>query len=173
MTDATLSAPPSLKTWLNARRWPLLALLASAAMLATAHTFQAFGYPPCELCLRQREVYWAVIAISLVALIAQRIAKHPNAATIFATVIGLAFVWGAIVAGFHAGVEWKFWPGPKTCTGGGTFKPGDLSAALGGPQIVVMCDEAAWRLLGLSMAGWNALISLGLGLLSFVAARRA
>lgn len=77
---------------------------------------------------------------------------------------------------YHAGVEWKWWPGPSSCSGGGA----DLSAldgnallSLDGPAGVVMCDEIVWQLFGLSMAGWNALISFGLVALWILAARRA
>ncbi|MET0546990.1 MAG: disulfide bond formation protein B [Caulobacterales bacterium] len=154
-------------------RWPIAALLASAFMLAAAHAFEAYGYPPCKLCYDQRNVYWAVIAISIAALILQRVKSSDKIARIFAVLLGLAFLWGAGVAFYHAGVEWKFWPGPATCTGGaGRWDNLDVGKALEGPQLVVMCDEAAWRLLGLSMAGYNGLISAGLGALSFIAASR-
>ncbi len=163
----------SLRYWLTPAHWPLAALLASAFMLAAAHGFEAFGYPPCALCLRQREVYWAIIGVSAIVLLANRLRPSPSAARVFVLLIGAAFLWGAGVAAYHAGVEWKFWPGPETCTGGaGRLHPRDISKALEGPQIVVMCDEAAWRVLGISMPGYNALISLGLAVLSFFAARR-
>jgi disulfide bond formation protein DsbB len=155
---------------LSPARWPWAALLASAFMLAAAHTFEAIGYPPCSLCLRQREVYWAIIAASAIALIVNRLRYSEKTAPPFVLLIGLAFLWGAGVAAYHAGVEWKFWPGPETCTGGGG-RLRDLSKALEGPQIVVMCDEAAWRVLGISMPGYNALISFGLAVLSFVSVR--
>lgn len=159
--------------WLNATRWPLAALLISALMLAIAHGFQAFGYAPCHLCLRQREVYWAIIAISIVALAANRLRRGAKQAQAFGLVIGLAFLYGAGLAAFHAGVEWKFWPGPEICSGGfGNFQAQDLSKALEGPQRIIRCDEAAWRLLGLSMAGYNALISAGLAALSLLASRK-
>lgn len=159
--------------WLTPMRWPLAALIVSALMLAAAHAFQAAGYAPCHLCLRQREVYWAIIAVSAIALAANR--RRPNAkqAKLFTTLIGLGFLYGAGLAAFHAGVEWKFWPGPEICSGGfGNFQARDLSTALEGPQRVIRCDEAAWRLLGLSMAGYNALISLGLAALSGLALRK-
>jgi disulfide bond formation protein DsbB len=76
----------------------------------------------------------------------------------------LALLWlGSMVFGiYHSGVEWKWWPGPTACTSQGGFTGGlpDLSAP------VVMCDAAAIRILGLSLAGWNAVISLGLALVA-------
>jgi disulfide bond formation protein DsbB len=87
--------------------------------------------------------------------------------------LGLIFLGEAALAAYHAGVEWRWWPGPASCTGGhGVVKPSDMLALLkGGRVTVVQCDQAAWRLLGLSMAGWNAAVALVLALASlFVAA---
>jgi len=80
---------------------------------------------------------------------------------------GLAVIMIAmlIVAGmsiYHAGVEWKFWPGPTECSGAATLGPaGGLMDRLK-DIVVVRCDEAAWRLFGISLAGYDVLISLGL-----------
>ena len=169
----SFAAPWRFRPWLTPRRWPLAALGVSALMLAAAHAFQAAGYAPCHLCLRQREVYWAVIALSAAALAANRFRPNARQAQLFTILVALGFLYGAGLAAFHAGVEWKFWPGPEICSGGaGRFQPLDLNAALAGPQRVIRCDEAPWRLLGLSMAGYNALISLGLAALSAFAARK-
>jgi disulfide bond formation protein DsbB len=71
-------------------------------------------------------------------------------------------------------VEWKWWPGPASCTGGGAVNAGQLAAFMNGAKLnVPQCDQAAGRLLGLSMAGYNALISLGLTVLSALAVREA
>lgn len=155
--------------------WPLAALLLSAAMLATAHVFQLNGYAPCSLCLRQREVYWAIIPVCIVALVLPRVWKSPSLPRAMNLLIGGAFLAGAGVAAYHAGVEWKFWPGPSTCGGlsGGGVSANDIAGALGGKAIhVVPCDEAAWRdpVLQISMAGWNALASLAFAGFSFFAA---
>jgi disulfide bond formation protein DsbB len=83
----------------------------------------------------------------------------------------LVGVSGAIAV-YHAGVEWHWWPGPSQCTGS-AFK---LSGTLDLNAPVVMCDRAAWRLFGLSLAGYNAIISLGaaaIGLVLLARARRA
>ncbi|MDX2233055.1 MAG: disulfide bond formation protein B [Hyphomonadaceae bacterium] len=156
------------------RHWPLLALLASAAMLAGAHAFEAAGYRPCSLCLRQREVYWAAIAIAAAALVATRFWKGPFLPRGANALIGGAFLVGASVAVYHAGVEWKFWPGPTTCqtVTSGALTVDDITAALGGAVKAVPCDEAAWRdpITGLSMAGWNALVSFALAGFSLFAA---
>lgn len=155
-------------------RWPIFAAIAAIAMLASAHAFERFAHlPPCALCLRQREVYWGVLALAAAALAARLIVKSHPVARAFDVLLGLAFLTGFVVAVYHAGAEWKFWPGPQTCSGtpGGVLAAGgDLLAALSRPTVVVPCDEAPWRMLGLSMAGWNALVSAGLAVLSFCAA---
>ena len=153
-------------------RWPALALAASLAMLATAHAFERFAFlAPCPLCLRQREVYWAVVAMTVTALILWQFRQNRRFMMAFDVMLGLVFLTGAIVAGFHAGVEWKFWPAPEGCSG----EVIDINAIdfskLDERQAVVSCSEAPWSLLGLSMAGWNAIISLGLSLVSFRAAQ--
>lgn len=154
--------------------WAVAALLASAAMLAAAHGFEAFGYRPCALCLRQREVYWGAIAVAVVGLVLPRFWKSPFLPRAICALLGGAFLVGAAVAIYHAGVEWKFWPGPTTCSGAhaGALTAEDIAKALGSVTRVTPCDEAAWRdpVVKLSMAGWNALVSLGLAGLSFVAA---
>lgn len=157
------------------RHWPIFAFLASAAMLATAHAFEAAGYRPCLLCLRQREVYWAVLAIAAAAVVAQRVWTNPFLARGANALIGGAFLVGFAVAAYHAGVEWKWWPGPTTCgsvNSGGAISADDIAKALTGSVKAVPCDEAAWRdpVVQISMAGWNALVSAGLAGLSFFAA---
>ena len=155
--------------WLS---WPLVALVACLGMLGAAHGFEAAGYAPCDLCLRQREVYWLTAAVSLAGVAAG--ALRPRLAGVFALAIGLLFLGEAGLAAFHAGVEWKWWPGPTHCSGrGGAVSAGQLGALLNGAKVhAVACDEAAWRMLGLSMAGWNALAALALAVASFIAARR-
>jgi disulfide bond formation protein DsbB len=152
-------------------RWPLFAALASAAMLAIAHAFERFGgLAPCTLCLRQREVYWVALAVGLVGF---ALARWPAMRRWIALALAAIFLVGCGVAVYHAGAEWKFWPGPQACAStGGAVSAGDLMAALGGGVKPPACDEAAWVFLGLSMAGWNALISLVLAGLSLAAARR-
>lgn len=158
-------------------RWPLLAFLASAAMLAAAHAFERFGgFEPCSLCLQQREVFWAALALAAATLLVWRVWPRALALRIGAALLALTFLTGAVLAGYHAGVEWKFWPGPSTCSGGGAAGPLSaeaVMAALAETKKVVPCDEAAWRLAGVSMAGYNVLISLALAALSGLAAARA
>jgi len=140
-------------------------------LLATAHGFETFGHlAPCELCLHQREGYWIALSVAVVGIIVSRVWRSPPRA--FALLLGLIFLSEAALAAYHAGVEWRWWPGPASCTGGhGVVKPSDMLALLKGVRIaVVQCDQAAWRLFGLSMAGWNAVVALALALGSLVVA---
>jgi disulfide bond formation protein DsbB len=150
--------------------------MTSAAVLAAAHAFQAAGYDPCALCLTQREVYWTALAIAAASAILWVRRPEARLSRAVDALLGAAFITGALIAAYHAGIEWKFWPGPEKCTslGLGTVTPDSILAGLerGGP--VALCDRAAWRdpVLHLSMAGWNVLISLTLAVGSFFAAAR-
>ncbi len=158
--------------------WPVAAFAASALMLGAAHAFERFGgYAPCPLCHRQRELYWAALGLASLTLAGyaalSRAPARQRLRQAGCALLGLLFLVGAVVAGYHAGVEWGFWPGPGACAGGGGLE--DLTGAavldaLDKREVVVACDEAAWRLLGVSMAGYNALISAALAGLSFAAA---
>ena len=174
MTSAILeqrSATPDIR-----RTWLVAALLASAAMLAAAHAFETFGgYAPCMLCLRQREIYWVATGFSAAALALSFVWARAGTSRLPAVVLGLIFLTGAIVAAYHAGAEWKFWPGPSTCAAGRVpvLTGADILDALSKKGHPPSCEEAAWRMAGISMAGYNALISAALAGASFlVAARR-
>jgi disulfide bond formation protein DsbB len=156
--------------------WRLAALLSSLALLAIAHGFETFGgLAPCTLCLRAREIYWVAAGVALAGLLVERVARGARWRWVFSGLLALVFAVGVGVAIYHAGAEWKFWPGPTSCAsgGGGGVSAGDMAALLQGAKIKPpACDEAAWVFLGLSMAGWNALISLKLAILSLMAMRR-
>jgi disulfide bond formation protein DsbB len=153
--------------------WPIAALLISAAMLATAHAFERFAdMAPCALCLRQREVYWGAIVLSVCAVAAARGWPTPTAMRAFEALLGIAFLTGAVLAFYHVGVEYKWWPGPRECAAGPVNLDAFDPTALGGAMTVVRCDVVAWSFLGLSMAGWNVVISVMLACLSFALALR-
>ncbi len=146
----------------------------SLATLTGAWYFQfVLGYPPCPLCLDQRIPYYVVIPLSLVLAIAAR-ARAPRWLMEAGFAISLVTVLcGAALGAYHAGVEWHFWPGPSDCSGplANLNTGGSLLDQLNSVHVVV-CDQAAWRFLGISLAGYNVLISLamavfaGCGLLS-------
>lgn len=155
--------------------WPVLAFAVSALMLGAAHAFETFGkMAPCHLCLKQREVYWVAGTVALVALVARRTPWSARVRRPFDLLLAAIFLYGAGLAAFHAGVEWKWWPGPTTCTGGGAAAASDLIAMLKGTSAIKapQCDTAAWVFLGLSMAGWNALASLAFAVASLTAGLR-
>jgi disulfide bond formation protein DsbB len=157
-------------------RWRFCALIASAAMLAIAHAFQTFeGLAPCHLCLKQREVYWAAIGLALFSMILVRARDDRRVRAAADALLGLLFLAGCGIAVFHAGAELKFWPAPASCSSAGVaaVSAADLQALMNGAKIKPpACDQAPWIFLGISMAGWNALISLGLAGLSAWAALR-
>ncbi|MDB5443663.1 MAG: disulfide bond formation protein DsbB [Phenylobacterium sp.] len=157
-------------------RWRLTALIASAVMLAIAHGFQTFGgYSPCTLCLRQREVYWVAGTLALGFMILVRLPGGARFRQLSDWIVALVFLAGAGIAIYHAGAEWKFWPGPSACSsaGAGGVSAADLKNLLAGARIrPPACDQAPWVFAGLSMAGWNAVASLGLAALSVAAALR-
>jgi disulfide bond formation protein DsbB len=153
--------------------WLFWALFAAALMLAIAHAFETFGgYAPCTLCLRQREVYWVAGTVALAGALATRLPSMAKVRWLFDLALALIFAVGVGYAIYHSGAEWKWWPGPTTCSGtGGSVNLDSLAAIVDGTAKIKppACDEAAWRFLGLSMAGWNVLISLKLVIYSVLA----
>jgi len=134
----------------------------AAATLAGAWYFQLVqGLQPCPLCLQQRYAYYLAIPIAAATALAAG-QNAPRGLVIGGlAVLVLAALANAVLGFYHAGVEWKFWPGPSDCTGpvGNLGSAGTLLDRLDKVK-VVMCDEVQWRFLGLSLAGYNVLISL-------------
>jgi disulfide bond formation protein DsbB len=155
-------------------QWPFVALGVSLTMLGAAHAFERFGnMPPCALCLHQREAYWAAVAVAILAIIAGRLRSDIMGKRAFGLLLACAFGAGTLIAGFHVGVEYKWWPGLAECAGGGSYQAsGDLLGALSKSMDVPACDKVAWSMLGVSMAGWNMLISLGLSAISMLVVAR-
>lgn len=154
------------------RHWPWTALVVSLAILAIAHGFETFGrLAPCELCLKERQVYWAAAAVGFIGGLAAL--RVPRLRLWACLLLGLIFLGGALLAGYHAGVEWKFWLGPEACTGSHVrITVADMQRLLNGAAMnIPRCDKPAFVFLGLSMAGWNAVVSLILAVLSGAAAR--
>ena len=146
----------------------------TAASILVALGFQYIGgYYPCPLCFMQRYAYYFAVP-ALFAALALSSGGERNAAMILFGLVGLAFLANAALGVYHAGAEWKFWPGPDTCAGAQ-----DVATAAGNlikeleTTRVVRCDEASIRILGLSFAGWNAIASLMLAALSARAASAA
>jgi disulfide bond formation protein DsbB len=136
--------------------------LIALATLAGAWFFQlVLDIRPCPLCLEQRYAYY--LAIPLAVLVAIAAARDAPRGLVVAglVVLALAALANAVLGGYHAGVEWKFWQGPTDCSGPvvDLGKAGSLLERLDTVK-VIRCDEVQWRFLGLSLAGYNVLISL-------------
>ena len=142
---------------LTPRHYALLAFGLAFAAIAGAWGFEAAGIAPCELCLLQRWPYY--IGVPFAALLGLAMPVLPNGTgRAGLLLLALLFVASAGLGIYHAGVEWGFWQGPAACTGSFKFG-GDLLADLKNTK-VVRCDAVAIRILGLSLAGWNVLVSL-------------
>ena len=153
---------------LSIRQVALAVALGAAATIGGALVFEhAFGYVPCKLCLIQRDPYYAAIPLALATAL-----LPPRWGRTGLWLLALVFLVSAGLGAYHAGVEWGFWPGPADCGGGAGAGAGTMGDFLNQLQTtrVVSCTEAAWRFLGLSLAGWNVLISLALAGLAVVAA---
>jgi disulfide bond formation protein DsbB len=132
------------------------------ALIAGALAFEHLGgLKPCPLCLEQRTPWYILIVLGFAILGAERL-KAPRAALLaLYAVAALVAAWSVTLGGFHAGVEYKWWPGPADCTGDAISLPSD-GGLLGGlsPDEIVRCDEVPWDLFGVSLAGFNFLFSL-------------
>jgi disulfide bond formation protein DsbB len=134
---------------------------AGLAVVAAANAFEHLaGLRPCALCLYQRWPWWIAAALGLIAFLLR---DRPRVVILFLLAGGLAVLTGAGIAVFHVGVEQHWWAGLASC-GGGDLP--DTVAALRQRLLnapIVRCDEVAWSLFGISMAGYNALLSVILG----------
>lgn len=136
-------------------------LVVGGAAIAGAWSFQLIGgYVPCALCLSQRIPYYVGLPVAAVALLAALMRLPRGVSRLLLLVAAAIFAYGFVLAVYQAGAEWKFWEGPTDC-GGGTAAVTSAGALLSQLQTtrVVSCTEAAFRLLGLSFAGWNAVAS--------------
>jgi disulfide bond formation protein DsbB len=146
----------------------LVGALGSAATVAAAYVAQyGFGIAPCPLCLEQRQVHYVAIPLALIVAAAAWKKAPRGLVTVGLAVLTIVFVVGVGIGVYHSGVEWKWWPGPQDCSGPITTfgNAGDLLRQMQTTS-VVRCDEVQFRFLGLSLAGWNALICLGLAAVS-------
>lgn len=154
---------------------PWVTLFISGALLCGAWFFEhVLGYAPCQMCYWQRHAHKVIIGLSIAALVFNRTGTgHPK---MWAALLAVAFFGSFALAFWHVGVEFKWWEGPKTCMTGtpqiGGVTGEDLINSFNEPIKLPGCSEAAWHFLGLSMAAWNALISLLGSLLALITAKR-
>jgi len=163
-----------------ARRDPALTAAAAVALigLATIGGFFFFqyglGFPPCPLCLEQRNAYYVSVPLAALLWLGSNFGASKKVLVAGFALIAAVMLWNTGLSAYHAGVEWKFWPGPQDCSGPidnfGAAK--DLLKKLDTIS-VVRCDQAAWRFLGLSLAGWDVLVSLALAVIAAWGARAA
>ena len=133
-----------------------LAVLVPAALLGGAYVAQyGFGLPPCEMCWWQRYPHFAAVGIGLLAYVMKP-------AQVWTALAGLAILTSGLIGGFHAGVEYGWWQGITPCASTAAAGGDPLDAIMNAP--LVRCDQAPWTLAGISLAGFNFLISTAAGL---------
>lgn len=165
MTADTIADSERRRTWTA-----LFLALAMAATVGSALAFQHLGgYIPCKLCYEQRVPYYIGVPLMILALLASLLRLPPWTTRGLLIAGGLLMVYGLYLGVYHSGVEWAWWAGPTDC--GAVAGPVDT----GGKGVLdaidnfipPSCDKAALRILGLSLAGWNAIASLVLAIVAF------
>src|SRR5262245_19371332 len=140
-----------------------IAVVGAVTILGAWFFQYGLGLKPCPLCLEQRYAYYFAIPLAALVMLADNFGASRKGLPARFIAIALALPWKAPPGAIHSGIEWKWWPGPQECAGA-LDDLGSAGGLLNKLQSisVVRCDEAAWRFLGLSLAGYNALISLAL-----------
>jgi disulfide bond formation protein DsbB len=155
-------------------RAALFVIAASASILGGALIFQyGFGLYPCALCFAQRWPYYFVIGLAVLVLSLCRDAAAGRTIVGLLALIALVFLGGAVLSAYHVGIEQQWWAGTNAC-GGGLNARGlsleELRTRLL-DQPIVRCDRPAWTLFGISLAGFNIALSLGLSGMTLILAR--
>ena len=160
-------APPEPKGAARLKQARLLALAVPAALLGGALLSQYVGgLYPCEMCYWQRWPHGAAILLALGALFSPLNSPRTRPLVLLAA---LAIAVSGAIGVFHAGVELGYWEGITQCTASGATSLEDILSVP-----LVRCDQVQWSLMGISMAGWNAILSLGgAALVLWLAGRRA
>jgi disulfide bond formation protein DsbB len=168
--DAKIATREKADSWLAiARSRPIAAaavliVVGGGATILGAWFFQyVIGLKPCPLCLEERYVYYFSIPLAALIILGEEVGGSRKVLLAALLAIAAGMIWNSGLATYHAGIEWKWWPGPPDCSGTleSLSTPGGLLHDLQSIN-VVRCDEAAWRFLGISLAGYDALISLTL-----------
>jgi disulfide bond formation protein DsbB len=130
------------------------------------------GYPPCPLCLDQRVAFYVSVPLAVMLWLGAGFGASRKVMVLGFIVIAAIMLWNTGLSAYHAGVEWKFWPGPNDCSGpiNGLGSASNMLNRLQNIHIV-RCDEAAWRFLGISLAGYDVLVSLFLALVAAFGAK--
>ena len=166
------------------RHWVWVALGVCIALLGAVHAIESFqGLRPCHLCLEQRRSYWMAGGVALAGAALGCTRWGPKTFRIVCVLLAVAFAYGLYQAVFQTGGEYQWWTLPQTCEGDPHAKPvtaKDLMALMNGTlkQTVVACGKPAWwfpnlnGFKGLTMAGWNAIVSAVMVAWSAIAAVR-
>ncbi len=155
---------------LTPEKIPLLMMVAAAGILGTAYFFEnVLGILPCALCHYQRLAWWLVLGV---AGLTYYMRKRPALLLSGITLSSLIAVAGGFLAAYHVGVEQTWWEGPSACSSS-AFNTTDIQALkeaiMSAP--LIRCDEIAWSLFGISMAGYNAILALGTGVSALILTR--
>ena len=168
MTNASLVVHPLLAP-------SVVVTLGMAVVVGSALGFEHIGgYIPCALCLLQRNPYYIGIPLGILTILSVVLKLPASVTRTLLVLIGLLMLVGGGMGIYHAGVEWKFWEGPASCSvsaagvAAGAGNVLDQLNSVKGPS----CTDATLRVLGLSFAGWNVLTSLALAAIAFAGATR-
>lgn len=148
--------------------------LGMAVVVGSALGFEHIGgYIPCALCLMQRNPYYIGVGVGVLAVLSSVFRLPPVVTRVLIGVIAVLMIVSIGLGTYHAGVEWKFWEGPTSCTIGATGgdTPVNVLDALNSTK-APSCTEATLRVLGLSFAGWNVLTSAALAAIALWATFR-
>jgi disulfide bond formation protein DsbB len=172
MNSTSLAAPAPSRAML----WPALLLtVGMAVVILSALGFEHIGhYIPCALCLMQRWPYYIGIPIGLLAVLTSAMNAPPTVTRTLLLLAGVAMLISAGMGVYHAGVEWKFWEGPATCSTSANAISNNAADLLNdlSTQHGPSCTDATLRVLGLSFAGWNVITSLVLAGIAVLGAVR-
>mgnify|MGYP000656835227 CR=1 FL=1 len=152
----------------------VLALLMLVVILSALALEHIWGYVPCELCLKERWPYYIGIPVAVLAAVSSAFDLPPLVTRGLLGLLVIIMLAGAGLSIYHAGVEWKFWEGPSSCTtsiDSVAKNTNDLLSDLStqhGPS----CSEAALRVFGLSLSGWNVIASLLFAAIALRGARK-
>jgi disulfide bond formation protein DsbB len=167
--DAKLSSHATPRSYVESLRARPIAAAAMAVAVGGAATilgawfFQyVLGYMPCPLCLEQRYAFYFGIPLAVLVVLGESVGASRKVLLLALFAITAGMIWNTGLSAFHAGVEWKWWPGPRDCSGPlNSLGAGNLLRDLQSIHIA-RCDEAAWRFVGISLAGYDVLISAAL-----------
>ena len=150
------------------------AFLMFAALCGAWYFEYGLRYAPCPLCYQQRIPYYFAIPLGLLLGVLALYGGRKPLVRYGLYLLALVLLVSAGMGIYHAGVEWGFWQGPTSCAAGAPSSApvGNILESLGKVR-AVPCNEAAWRLFGISLAGYNALVSAFAALIAIAGARRA